>query len=178
MCRWRRRDYSSLLMSSRGTPARYGTPHLVDETLTQLNLEEVNAGDVSASAFTPATRIAATRWATRCEHAAPCGVWRHPASLYPTRPEHTVGPCGRQGDGELMCADGARALRRGNPMPVYDGGRIPGASLRQGRWDLLPEGGYMWPRADRSRLPEALLLLLGVAHGRTAAARAHGQRRR
>ncbi|HEY9465521.1 MAG TPA: hypothetical protein VIR54_20640, partial [Vicinamibacterales bacterium] len=35
-----------LYVLAAATPARYGTPHLVDETLTQLNLGDVNAGDV------------------------------------------------------------------------------------------------------------------------------------
>jgi radical SAM superfamily enzyme YgiQ (UPF0313 family) len=35
-----------LYVLAAATPDRYGTPHLVDETLAQLNLEDVNAGDV------------------------------------------------------------------------------------------------------------------------------------
>ena len=35
-----------LYVLAAATPAQYGTPHLVDETLQQLNLDEVHAGDV------------------------------------------------------------------------------------------------------------------------------------
>jgi radical SAM superfamily enzyme YgiQ (UPF0313 family) len=56
-----------------------------------------------------------------------------------------------KGDGELMWPSVLEHCAAGGPMPVYDGGRIPGASLAPGRWDLLPEGGYMWASVQTVR---------------------------
>ena len=35
-------------------------------------------------------------------------------------------------------------LAAGTPQPLYDGGRVDASSFVPARWDLLPEGRYMW----------------------------------
>ena len=70
------------------------------------------------------------------------------------------------GHGLADCVDGS--LQR-----VYDGGRVDGATFLPARWDLLPaEQVHVGIGADRARLPEALLVLLGVADRWPAAAAA------
>ena len=48
--------------------------------------------------------------------------------------------------------------------------------MLQARWDLLPRDKlHVGVGADRARLPEALLVLFGVAHRRPEAARARSR---
>jgi Radical SAM superfamily len=39
----------------------------------------------------------------------------------------------------------------GRPLPVYDGGRIAGDQFASARWDLLPDGRYMWASVQTVR---------------------------
>ena len=39
----------------------------------------------------------------------------------------------------------------GRPAAVYDGGRVAGEGFVSARWDLLPEGGYMWASVQTVR---------------------------
>src|SRR5690606_9045069 len=65
--------------------------------------------------------------------------------LYPDEPvEHGAAHSVVKGDGEQVWPTVLEACAAGAPVPLYDGGRIPGASFRSARWDLLPKGRYMW----------------------------------
>jgi radical SAM superfamily enzyme YgiQ (UPF0313 family) len=48
------------------------------------------------------------------------------------------------GDGDLVWPTVLADCVAGNPQPKYAGGRIDGGSFLQARWDLLPDGKYMW----------------------------------
>jgi radical SAM superfamily enzyme YgiQ (UPF0313 family) len=142
-----------LYVLAAATPDRYGTPHLVDETLTQLNLEEVDAGDVVGISIHTgnAHRGYEVGNAARARGALVVYGGIH-ASLYPEEARtHGGAHAVVKGDGELMWPSVLEHCAAGAPLPVYDGGRIPGASLAPGRWDLLPEGGYMWASVQTVR---------------------------
>src|SRR5215203_467919 len=142
-----------LYVLAAATPDRYGTPHLVDETLTQLNLEEVDAGDVVGISIHTgnAHRGYEVGNAARARGALVVYGGIH-ASLYPDEARtHGGAHAVVKGDGELMWPSVLEHCAAGAPLPVYDGGRIPGASLAPGRWDLLPEGGYMWASVQTVR---------------------------
>src|SRR6188474_2302906 len=142
-----------LYVLAAATPDRYGTPHLVDETLAQLNLEDVNAGDVVGISIHTgnAHRGYEVGNAARARGAFVVYGGIH-ASLYPEEAKtHGGAHAVVKGDGELMWPSVLEHCAAGAPLPVYDGGRIPGASLAPGRWDLLPEGGYMWASVQTVR---------------------------
>jgi radical SAM superfamily enzyme YgiQ (UPF0313 family) len=142
-----------LFVLAAATPHDYGTPHLVDETLKQLDLEEVAPGDVVGISIHTgnAHRGYEVGNAARSRGAFVVYGGIH-ASLYPDEARsHGGGHAVVKGDGELVWPTVLEHCAAGSPMPVYDGGRIPGASLRQGRWDLLPEGGYMWASVQTVR---------------------------
>ena len=142
-----------LYVLAAATPEQYGTPHLVDETLTPLNLDEVDAGDVVGISIHTgnAHRGYEVGNAARAKGAYVVYGGIH-ASLYPDEARTNGGGSAVvKGDGELMWPSVLEHCAAGNPLPVYDGGRIPGTSLRQGRWDLLPEGGYMWASVQTVR---------------------------
>ena len=88
------------------------------------------------------------------------------ATLFPDEArEHGGAHAVVTGDGDLVWPTVLDDCDRGNPQPLYAGGRVDGDSFYPARWDLLPKDRYMWALgADRARLPEALLVLFGVAH--------------
>ena len=85
---------------------------------------------------------------------------------------------GRQG--RRRRASGPRCVDdcvAGAPQRVYDGGRIAGDHVHAGALGPAAEGPlHVGVGADRARLPEALLVLLGVAHRRPGAAAARRRR--
>ena len=100
----------------------------------------------SASASTPATRCAATksaRW-PRARGATVVFGGIH-ATLYPEEALSLGGAHAVvKGDGDvawpIVLADAAR----GTLQPIYEAGRVDADQFVPARWDLLPEGRYMW----------------------------------
>ncbi len=162
-------------------PPSYGDPDIVDETLEQLDPRRSSRATSSASASTPATPCAATRsGALRASAGASVVFGGIHATLYPEE-AHELGGAHAvvKGDGDVVWAAGAGRLRRRAPRNrVYEGGRVDGDAFLPARWDLLPSGQlHVGVGADRARLPEALLVLLGLAHRRPATAPARRRRR-
>ena len=133
----------------------------------------------SASASTPAMRCAATKSAGSRASAAPgsCSAASTPRSI-PEEP-HALGGAHAvvKGDGDIVWGEVGQRLRR----------RRAAADLRrrQGRRRLVPAGAlgsdpaeqvHVGVGADRPRLPEALLVLFGVADRRPEAAAARRRR--
>ena len=118
-----------------------------------MNLDDVNAGDVVGISIHTgnAHRGYEVGNAARARGAFVVYGGIH-ASLYPEEARtHGGAHAVVKGDGELMWPSVLEHCAAGAPLPVYDGGRIPGASLAPGRWDLLPEGGYMWASVQTVR---------------------------
>jgi radical SAM superfamily enzyme YgiQ (UPF0313 family) len=135
------------------TPERFGEPRLVDETLEKIDPEAIQAGDVVGIGI---HTLNALRGYEVGRLARERGAWVvfggvH-ASLYPEEAfarggAHAV----VRGDGDLAwgqvledCADGS--LKR-----LYEGGRLPADRFSVARWDLLPDGKYMWGSVQTTR---------------------------
>ena len=75
------------------------------------------------------------------------------ATLYPGRSARARRRArGRQGRRRCGLAERARRLRRGARCSrLYDGGRVDGDHFVPARWDLLPEGRYMWASVQTVR---------------------------
>jgi radical SAM superfamily enzyme YgiQ (UPF0313 family) len=142
-----------LYVLAASTPAKYGDPVVTDETLEQLDLESVQAGDVvgigihTANAFRgfEVGRLVRER-----------GAWVvfggiH-ATLYPEEARdlgaaHAV----VKGDGDLIWGNVIADCIEGQPQPVYDGGRVDAARFKPARWDLLRANQYMWASVQTVR---------------------------
>ena len=84
-----------------------------------------------------------------------------------------------KGDGDLVWQQVVEDCVAGRPAPLYDGGRVARRAVRVGA--LGPAAGgplHVGVGPDRARLPEALLVLLGLAHRRPGAAAARRRPRR
>ena len=171
-----------LYVLAAATPARYGTPVIVDETLEPFDPASVASRRRRRHRHPHRQRAARVSPSGGCARARGAFVvfgGIH-ATLFPTKcREHGAAHAVVSGDGDLVWSAVLADCEAGSPQPRYDGGRIEGEAFSAARWDLLPADRYMWGSVQtRPRLPEALLVLLGVADRRPEAAAARRRRRR
>ena len=74
------------------------------------------------------------------------------ATLFPDEVrEHGGAHAVVTGDGDLVWPSVLDDCDRGNPQPLYAGGRVDGDSFYPARWDLLPHNRYMWASVQTLR---------------------------
>jgi radical SAM superfamily enzyme YgiQ (UPF0313 family) len=142
-----------LYVLAAATPAEYGDPHIVDETLESLCPEDIRAGDVvgigihTANAYRglQVGRLARERGA----YVVYGGIH---ATLYPDE-AHELGAAHSvvKGDGDIVWPKVLRDCASGTPEPIYEGGKVPADQLLPARWDLIPAKRYMWASVQTVR---------------------------
>src|SRR5687767_12861598 len=142
-----------LYVLAAATPAEYGDPTIVDETLEQLNPDTLKAGDVvgigihSGNALRgyEVGRLARERGATVIYG----GIH---ATLYPNEALELGGAHAVvKGDGDRIWPLVIKACLDGTHQSLYEGGRVEGGALLKARWDLLPPERYMWASVQTVR---------------------------
>jgi len=142
-----------LYVLAAATPAKYGDPHIVDETLESIDPESIQPGDVVGVGIHTANalrgmevgRIARSRGA----YVVYGGIH---ATLYPDEARelgqaHAV----VKGDGDVVWAEVIEDCLKGEPKPLYEGGRVAATGFLKARWDLMPKGSYMWASVQTVR---------------------------
>ncbi|HMJ21931.1 MAG TPA: radical SAM protein [Terriglobales bacterium] len=142
-----------LYVLAAATPARFGDPRLVDETLEALDPLDIQAGDIVGIGIHTANalrgyeigKIARDRGA----HVVFGGIH---ATLYPNE-AHDLGGAHAvvKGDGDVVWARVLADCSSGTPLPVYEGGRIEASEFLPARWDLVPRKSYMWASVQTVR---------------------------
>jgi radical SAM superfamily enzyme YgiQ (UPF0313 family) len=135
------------------TPARHGTPLLIDETLEPIDEASLQAGDVVGISIHTgnALRGYGIGQAARARGAFVVFGGIH-ATLFPDEArEHGGAHAVVTGDGDLVWPQVLDDCDDGNPQPVYAGGRVDGESFCPARWDLLPKNRYMWASVQTVR---------------------------
>jgi radical SAM superfamily enzyme YgiQ (UPF0313 family) len=135
------------------TPARHGTPLLVDETLERMDDDSVQAGDVVGIGIHTGNALRGYRigQAARARGAFVVFGGIH-ATLFPDEArEHGGAHAVVTGDGDLVWPTVLDDCDQGNPQPLYAGGRVDGESFYPARWDLLPKDRYMWASVQTVR---------------------------
>ena len=163
------------------TPAQWGDPIIADETLEPFDVEQVSKGDVVGIGIhtgnaLPGLRGRAPRARARCLGR----LRRHPCDALPARKRSRVGGAHAvvKGDGDVIWGEVLEDCAAGKPQQVYEAGRVDGEGFARGA--VGPAAAATVPLgvgADRARVPEALLVLLGLADRRAGAAPAVGGRR-
>lgn len=135
------------------TPASFGNPIIVDETLSAVDASRIEPGDVvgigihSANALRgyEVGRLARQRGA----HVVFGGIH---ASLYPEE-SHDLGSAHAvvTGDGDIIWAEVLQDCRTGTPKRIYSGGRVEASDFAPARWDLVPRNRYMWASVQTVR---------------------------
>ena len=142
-----------LYVLASATPAEYGPPTIVDETLEQFDARTLGAGDIVGIGIHTGNALRGYELGTAARAAGATVVFGgiH-ATLYPDEPPALGGAHAVvTGDGERAWPRALRDCAAGAPLPLYDGGRIGGDAFLPGRWDLLPEGRYMWASVQTVR---------------------------
>src|SRR5438309_654539 len=129
-----------LYVLAAATPASFGDPVIVDETLEQIDVSTIAPGDVvgigihTSNAFRgyEIGRLARSRGA----FVAYGGIH---ATLYPDE-AHKLGGAHSvvKGDGDQVWADVLDDCRNNSPKSVYEAGRIEASEFQLARWDLMP----------------------------------------
>jgi radical SAM superfamily enzyme YgiQ (UPF0313 family) len=135
------------------TPARYGTPLLIDETLDPLDEDSVQPGDVVGISIHTGNALRGYRIGRAARGRGAFVVFGgiH-ATLFPDEArEHGGAHAVVTGDGDLVWQTVLDDCDRGNPQPLYAGGRVDGESFYPARWDLLPKNRYMWASVQTVR---------------------------
>jgi radical SAM superfamily enzyme YgiQ (UPF0313 family) len=142
-----------LYVLAAATPAEFGDPHVVDETLEQLDFNTIGPGDIvgigihtlNALRGYEVGRAAKARGA----HVVYGGIH---ATLYPDEMfEHGAATAVVKGDGDRMWPAVIQDIQAGQPQRVYEGGKIEGESMVPARWDLLPRERYMFASVQTVR---------------------------
>jgi radical SAM superfamily enzyme YgiQ (UPF0313 family) len=135
------------------TPARHGTPLLLDETLEPLDETSVQPGDVVGIGIHTGNALRGYHigQAARARGAFVVFGGIH-ATLFPDEVrEHGGAHAVVTGDGDLVWPQVLDDCDDGHPQPLYAGGRVDGDSFYPARWDLLPKDRYMWASVQTVR---------------------------
>jgi radical SAM superfamily enzyme YgiQ (UPF0313 family) len=135
------------------TPASFGDPVLVDETVNPMDLASIQRGDVVGIGIHSGNALrgyAIGRLARQCGAYVVFGGIH--ATLYPEEPR-SVGWAQAvvQGDGDLIWARVLEDCHRGAPEAVYSGGRVDASDFVPARWDLVTRDHYMWASVQTVR---------------------------
>jgi tRNA A37 methylthiotransferase MiaB len=142
-----------LYVLASATPAEYGTPALTDETLAPFDFGLIKTGDIVGIGIHTGNALRGYEVGTAARAAGAHVVFGgiH-ATLYPDEARDLGGAHAVvTGDGESVWPEVLRDCVGGRLRPRYEGGRVEGDSFLPGRWDLLPEGRYMWASVQTVR---------------------------
>ena len=142
-----------LYVLAAATGARWGDPHIVDETLAAIDLDEILPGDVVGIGIHTGNAL---RGYAIGRLARARGAWVvfggiH-ATLFPDEArDHGGAHAVVRGDGDLVWQTVVEDCFARRVAPQYDGGRVTGAEFAPARWDLLPKRCYMWASVQTVR---------------------------
>ncbi|MFN2444458.1 MAG: radical SAM protein [Vicinamibacterales bacterium] len=135
-----------LYVLAAATPAIYGDPVLVDESLERFDPTSVATGDIVGISIHTSNALrgyAVGRLAReRGAHVIFGGIH---SSLFPDEAhEHGAASAVVAGDGDLVWPGVLADAQAGRLERIYRGGRVDGGSFVPARWDLMPADRYMW----------------------------------
>ena len=133
-------------MLAGATPASYGVPSIIDETLEPFDLGQVQPGDVVGIGIHTGNALRGYEIGTLArERGATVVFGGVHATLYPAE-GHDLGGAHAvvKGDGDLVWPLVLEDAARGTLKPVYEAGRVDADRFVAARWELLPQGRYMW----------------------------------
>jgi len=135
-----------LFVLAAATPASYGQPHITDETLEPFDGDEVRPGDIVGIGIHTGNALRGYEIGTHARARGATVVFGgiH-ATLYPDE-AHDLGGAHAvvRGDGDVIWPLVLDHVVQGTLQRRYEGGRIDADRFVPARWELLPQGRYMW----------------------------------
>jgi radical SAM superfamily enzyme YgiQ (UPF0313 family) len=142
-----------LFVIAAATPRSFGDPIITDETLETLDLATVKAGDIVGIGIHTGNALRGYEIGRAAKAAGATVVFGgiH-ATLYPEE-AHELGGATTvvKGDGDAIWGQVITDCLHGTTQRIYEGGRIEAGEFKPARWDLLPEGRYMWASVQTVR---------------------------
>lgn len=142
-----------LYVLAAATPASFGDPCLVDETLAAVDFEQIHSGDIVGIGIHTANALRGYKIGTLARARGAYVVFGgiH-ATLYPDE-AHELGGAHAvvKGDGDVAWSRVLADCVQGKPLLVYEGGRIEASQFLPARWDLVPRKSYMWASVQTVR---------------------------
>jgi radical SAM superfamily enzyme YgiQ (UPF0313 family) len=135
-----------LFVLAAATPPSFGRPQITDETLEPLELDSVQPGDIVGIGIHTGNALRGYEIGTQVRARGATVVFGgvH-ATLYPDEAQELGGAHAVvRGDGDVVWPLVLDQASQGTLQPRYDGGRVDADRFVAARWDLLPEGRYMW----------------------------------
>ena len=142
-----------LYVLAAATPDSYGEPAIVDETLETLDLSTIKAGDIVGIGIHTGNALRGYEVGAAARQAGATVIYGgiH-ATLYPDEARDLGGAHAVvTGDGDHVWPEVLRDSLNGTLRPTYAGGRVEGGQFLPARWNLLPEGRYMWASVQTVR---------------------------
>ena len=142
-----------LFVLAAATPARHGTPVLVDETLEPFDMSGLESGDIVGISVHTGNALRGYEVGQACRATGAVVVYGgiH-ATLFPDEARE-VGQAHAvvHGDGDVVWGKVLDDWAAGTLQPRYEGGRVAGEAFVPARWDLLPDAKYMWASVQTVR---------------------------
>jgi radical SAM superfamily enzyme YgiQ (UPF0313 family) len=142
-----------LFVLAAATPDHFGAPHIVDETLEVLDPTTVQPGDVVGIGIHTGNALRGYEVGRLVrERGATVIFGGIHTTLYPDEPRELGGAHAVvKGDGDVAWGQALDDFSAGRLQPLYEGGRVAAEQFKAARWDLLPDGSYMWASVQTVR---------------------------
>jgi len=135
-----------LFVLAAATPASHGRPQITDETLEPFEMDGVRPGDVVGIGIHTGNALRGYEIGKDVKARGATVVFGgiH-ATLYPQEAQELGGADAVvKGDGDAIWPVVLDDARNGTLKRSYEGGRVDADRSVAARWDLLPQGRYMW----------------------------------
>jgi len=142
-----------LFVLAAATPARFGDPIIVDETLEKIDLATITRGDIVGIGIHTGNALRGYEVGSAARQAGATVIYGgiH-ATLFPDEPHELGGAHAvAKGDGDAVWARILDDAVAGRLERVYDGGRVEGEQFLKARWDLMANDSYMWASVQTLR---------------------------
>ena len=142
-----------LYVLAAATPSCFGDPVIVDETLEQLDLRCIAAGDIVGIGIHTGNALRGYEIGRLAREQGAFVVFGgvH-ATLYPEEAQQLGGAHAVvKGDGDTAWAGVLEDCKNHSPKSVYAVGRIEASAFQSARWDLVPRNRYMWASVQTVR---------------------------
>src|SRR6266576_2892209 len=135
------------------TPRSFGDPHLVDETLFQIDPERIQPGDAIGIGIHTANALRGYEIGRMARERGAYVIFGGIHSTLFPEEAHQLGGAHAvvKGDGDLAWSKVLADCVLGAPKPVYVGGQIEASDFVPARWDLVPRDRYMWASVQTVR---------------------------
>jgi radical SAM superfamily enzyme YgiQ (UPF0313 family) len=142
-----------LYVLAAATPSSFGNPILVDETLSPVEPNRIQRGDVVGIGIHTGNALRGYEIGRLARQRGADVVFGgiH-ATLYPEEAQ-SLGRASAvvKGDGDIVWATVLEDCRRGVPGSIYSGGSVEASDFVSARWDLVPRNRYMWASVQTVR---------------------------